>query len=166
MNRKNKVMLAMIEYYRKDSKRIQHFIKVSAFARLIAEAEGLDETKVELIEIAGLVHDIGIKISEIIYQSSAGKYQEIEGPKLAKELLLELGFEDEFIERVCYLVGHHHTYSAIDGLDFQILVEADFLVNIAEEEINEKNVVSIRDKYFKTETGNKILDAIYLGYRE
>ena len=34
------------------------------------------------------------------------------------------------IRRVEYLVGHHHTYKDIDGLDYQILVEADFLVNI------------------------------------
>ena len=29
------------------------------------------------------------------------------------------------VERICFIIGHHHTYKAIDGLDFQILVEAD-----------------------------------------
>mgnify|MGYP000340972515 FL=1 len=33
-------------------------------------------------------------------------------------------------ERVAYLIGHHHTYDKIEGMDYQILVEADFLVNI------------------------------------
>ncbi len=55
-----------------------------------------------------------------------------EGPALAEQMLSELGFEKDVIERVSFLVGHHHTYTGIDGLDYQILVEADFLVNLFE----------------------------------
>ena len=71
----NKVTTAMIDYYQGDSKRIQHFLKVHAYAKLIGEQEGLDK---ETLEVAALTHDIGIKGSEQKYNSSAGKYQEIE----------------------------------------------------------------------------------------
>jgi hypothetical protein len=41
-------------------------------------------------------------------------------------MLGRLGFGAALVERVCYLVGHHHTYTNIDGPDYQILVEAGF----------------------------------------
>ena len=46
------------------------------------------------------------------------------------ERLSKLGYDKKIIERVSYLVAHHHTYNEIDDVDYQILVEADFLVNI------------------------------------
>ena len=58
------------------------------------------------LETAAYVHDIGIKISEEKYNSSAGKYQEIEGPPIAEEMLTKLGYDKDVIERVSYLVGH------------------------------------------------------------
>lgn len=35
-------------------------------------------------------------------------------------------------ERVAYLVGHHHSPAQIDGIDYQILIEADYIVNASE----------------------------------
>ena len=39
----NKLHLAMIELYRGDAKRIQHFCKVHSYAKLIAETENVDK---------------------------------------------------------------------------------------------------------------------------
>jgi hypothetical protein len=108
------------------------------------------------------MHDIGIKISEEKYNSSAGNYQEIEGPPVAREMLSKFEFDEKFIERVCYLIGHHHTYSKIDGIDYQILIEADFLVNIYEDEIKIPQIESIKDKYFKTKSGTEFLTNLYM----
>lgn len=58
------------------------------------------------------------------------------GPDEAEKLLNKLGVDEKIIERVCFLVGHHHTYNMIDGLDYQILVEADFLVNAYEDNLS------------------------------
>lgn len=80
------------------------------------------------------MHDIGIHQAEARYGSSNGKYQEELGPAEARNLLEQLHVAETDIDRVCYLVGHHHTYSHIDGLDYQILVEADFLVNLYEDQ--------------------------------
>ena len=120
--------------------------------------ENLDEKTQFILETAALVHDIGIKISEEKYNSSSGKYQEIEGPAMAQKMLENLNYDKDIIERVCYLVGHHHTYNSINGMDYQILVEADFLVNLYEDKIYEGQysqsaVESVYNKIFKTETG-------------
>lgn len=157
----NKVTLAMIDYYQGDPKRIQHFLKVHAYAKLIGEKEGLDKETQELLEVAALTHDIGIKVSEQKYGSSAGKYQEIEGPQVAKELLAKLSYDPKKTQRVCYLIGHHHTYNQIEGVDYQILVEADFLVNLEEEHSKRETIASVRDKIFKTKTGILLINKIF-----
>lgn len=80
----------------------------------------------------------------------------------AKGLLEKLDFEDTINSRVCFIVGHHHTYTAIDSIDFQILVEADFLINIYEDEISQEAIFKIRDNYFKTDAGTNFLKQMYL----
>ena len=102
------LMVAMMVYDQGDTKRIQHFVKVYEFARMIGIMENLDEKTQFILESAAIVHDIGIHISEQKYGSSSGKYQEIEGPAEAEKLLAELGYPTDVTERVCYLVGHHH----------------------------------------------------------
>lgn len=157
----NKVTIAMIDYYTGDPKRIQHFLKVHAYAKLIGEQEGLDKETLEILEVTALTHDIGIKVSEEKYNSSAGKYQEIEGPAVAQKMLDELQYEKTKSERVCYLIGHHHTYDQIDGIDYQILVEADFLVNLAEEHSSKQTIESAKNKIFKTKTGIWLINKIF-----
>ena len=124
-------------------------------------AEELDEATLAQLEVAAVLHDIGIRISEEKYHAFGGKYQQIEGPSIARELLTPLGFDEKLIERVCYLIAHHHEYQAMDGLDYQILVEADFLVNLFEENTNEAGIASARENIFRTATGKQMLDDLY-----
>ncbi len=145
----------MIAYDAGDAPRIQHFMKVHDFARTIAVLEGVDGDTLFTLEAAAVVHDIGIHASEEKYGSSAGHYQEVEGPALAEEMLGRLGFKQHVIDRVSYLVGHHHTYTDIDGLDYQILVEADFLVNLFEEGSPKEAVKSAYGNIFTTGTGKR-----------
>jgi uncharacterized protein len=152
----------MIDYFGTDVRRINHALKVNSFARLIGQKEGLASDILEIIDLSSILHDIGIPVSEQKYGSCIGKYQEIEGPPIAREILENLGVRPEIIDRVCYLIGNHHTYTKIDGIDFQILVEADFLVNIYEDEMSEGAVISAKDKYFKTSTGKKLIESLYL----
>ena len=120
------LILKMISYDHGSPERIQHFLKVHSFAKTIAVLEHLDEKTLFITEAAAIVHDIGIRLCLEKYGDGNGKLQEKEGPALAEQMLSELGFEKDVIERVSFLVGHHHTYTGIDGLDYQILVEADF----------------------------------------
>ena len=95
------------------------------------------------------------------YGRSDGKTQEAEGPAAAREMLTHLGFKEQVIRRVEYLVGHHHTYKDIDGLDYQILVEADFLVNYFENGLDKEHIKKSAEKIFKTETGKKIVKEMF-----
>ena len=91
----DRVITAMIEYFGSDKKRIHHFLKVYSFAKTIGESENLLPDDQEL-EISAIVHDIGIKVSEEKYNSSAGKYQELEGPHEAESCFAALGYETLF----------------------------------------------------------------------
>lgn len=151
----------MIKYFSGDPKRIHHFLKVYSFAKTIGESEGLPEETQFILETTAIVHDIGIKVSEQKYGSSNGKYQEIEGPSIAKPILEAIGYPNNIIDRVCYIIAHHHTYSAIDGQDYQILVEADFLVNLYEDDLSQEAIQNAYDRIFKTETGKAFCQQIY-----
>ena len=152
------VVRAMIAYYTGDPKRIGHFLKVHGLAKAIGELEGLDERSQYVLEVAALTHDIGIKVSEEKYGNCAGHHQEIEGPPIAREMLEQLDLDTGVIERVCWLIAHHHTYDAIVSIDHQVLVEADLLVNIVEDGLSRPAVDSIREKVFRTPTGIGILE--------
>ena len=157
-----RLALRMTEYERGVPHRVQHFLKVHSFACLIAGEEGLPEAARLTLEAAALVHDIGIRPSLERYGRETGPLQEQEGPPAARRMLEELGFPPEVTERVCFLVGHHHTYQGIDGADYQILVEADFLVNFLESGMGPEAIRSVRDGIFRTKTGIRLLDAMFL----
>lgn len=161
MNNLTLLAKSMTEYYKGDPKRINHFLKVHAFAKEIGELERLNEETLFIVETAAYVHDIGIKISEHKYGSSAGKYQEIEGPAEAEKMLEQLGFDKKVINRVSYLVGHHHTYDNIDGVDYQILVEADFLVNAYEDMMSAESIMNVRKRIFRTKSGTELLGTLF-----
>lgn len=157
-----KLIEKMMEYYAGDPKRVQHFLKVYEFAKLIGESESLDTEIMHILRTAAIVHDIGIKISEEKYGSSNGKYQEKEGPAVAEPMLLALGYDEAVIDRVLFLIAHHHTYNEIEGLDYQILVEADFLVNLFEDGSSREAAQKVQKNIFKTNTGMKYLSDLFL----
>ena len=114
MNKQDRKLIEkMMEYYAGDPKRVQHFLKVYEFAKLIGESEELEPEKLHILRTAAIVHDIGIKISEKKYGSSGGKYQEKEGPAVAEPMLCALGYDEAVIDRVLFLIAHHHTLSLI-----------------------------------------------------
>ena len=96
------------------------------------------------------------------YGNCSGKLQEKEGPKLAENLLAKLGFNIETSQRVQYLIAHHHTYDNINSIDWQILVEADFLVNMFEESLPKSAVQNAYNKIFKTASGKEICKKMFL----
>ena len=158
------VIHEMILFDRGDARRIQHFLKVYQFAALIGKLEGLSPEQQEILEIAAILHDIGIIPSEKKYGISNGKLQEQEGPAYARELLNRIGgYGQDFIDRVCFLIAHHHTYEGIDGLDWQILLEADFLVNSFEKNMPEDAIKKFRASVFRTRSGIALLNNQY-GY--
>ena len=160
--RTQQIASLMVAYNAGDARRVHHLIKVYGFAKMIGEAEGLDAGTQEILEIAALTHDIGIRNSERKYGNCSGWHQQEEGPPEARALLENLGIESSVIDRVCWLIAHHHTYASIKGLDYQILVEADFLVNAYEDEMDEDAIRTVQEKLFCTQTGKELLKKLYL----
>lgn len=157
----NLLTLEMCRFDAGDARRIQHFLKVHSFAKLIGNMEHLDAHMQFLTECAALVHDIGIHPAEQKYSKCDGKLQEQEGPSYARAMLTRLDFDREDIDRICYLVAHHHTYSNIDGKDYQILVEADFLVNLYEDATDARGIRSAYEKIFRTDAGKQLCRTLY-----
>lgn len=159
--RNHTLLVSMIRYYGGDPKRTQHFMKVYQFAKIIGEGERLDDETQYILETAAIVHDIGIRMAEEKYGKCPGKLQEQEGPAEAEKLLASLGYEKSVIDRVSYLVGHHHTYKGVDGLDYRILLEADFLVNGFEDSLDKSALQSGFDHIFRTKTGKELCKIMF-----
>lgn len=157
----NRILFDAVEYNAGDEKRINHLVKVNAYSRLISSLEGVDDKTGSIIDVSSALHDIAIHICEQKYGSSSGKYQEIEGPEIAMSILRKYDLSDDFKERVCYLIANHHTYDNIDGIDYQILVEADFIVNACEDNLSQQAITVFREKYFKTKSGIRILNNLF-----
>lgn len=160
-NRINQLYLKMIAFDRGQPDLIQHFTKVHAYAKLIAELEGIDAPTREVLEAAALVHDIGIPLCNDKYGSHPGPMQEKEGPPLARAMLSDLDFTKEEIDRVCALVGEHHTLSPIDGIDHQILLEADFLVNCFAHANGRDALLHTLSTVFATQAGKHIFTDMF-----
>lgn len=153
---------AMLRHEAGDAEKVNHLLKVYGYARAIGQLEGLDAETQTILETAALVHDIGIKPSMEKYGNCDGPNQEKEGAPLAEALLESLGTGPHLAQRVGFLVGHHHTYTGIDGPDWQILVEADFLVNIHEGKMAQPQIESVRRNIFKTGAGIRFLEALFM----
>lgn len=150
------LFLEMMQHCQGDPAQIQHFTKVYAYAALIGQLERLPERERRILETAALVHDIGINASLKTYGDDSGEHQQELGPPLARDMLQRLGRDAAEIERVCYLVGHHHTYQNIDGADYQILVEADFLVNLLERGTERDAIEQTYRRIFRTTAGRRL----------
>lgn len=151
----------MLEYYRGDPGQIQHFVKVHSFAALIGRGERLGAKDQLVLEIAALVHDIGIRPALEQFGSSAGPLQERLGAPAARELLDAVSFPAELTDRVCFLVSRHHTYTDVDGLDYRILLEADYLVNCYESHFPRDAALAAVGRVFQTKTGIRLLKTMF-----
>jgi HD superfamily phosphodiesterase len=144
-----------------DSRRIHHFLKVYTYADTIGRLEHIPLHTLQVLQMAAVLHDIGIHAAEAKYGNSSGKYQELEGPAPARLLLEALHCPEADVDRVCFLIAHHHTYTHVDGLDQQILLEADFLVNAHEDALNKQAICTFRDTLFRTKSGIQLLNDTY-----
>ena len=157
----HKVMIKMIDYNYGCPELVNHALKVYGFAKIIGEEEHLPEKKQTILEMASVLHDIGIRPSEAKYQSCSGKYQEIEGPPIALKLLKDCNVPEDMVQRICFLIAHHHTYQSVDYIDYQIFIEADFFFNMFEEKIIKEQIQIAKEKYFKTQTGKQLVMDLY-----
>lgn len=155
------IMEKMIVYSEGSHHDINHFMKVWGFARTIAEKEAVDEETKFIAEAAAIVHDIACPLCREKYGNTNGRHQEEEGVPLVYDFFRGTDLSKAQVDRIAYLVGHHHTLTHIEGMDYRILIEADYLVNADESEYSKEAVIGFGNFYFKTETGRKFLSSIY-----
>lgn len=155
------VQAAMEEYFGDDARRIDHALRVTAFACRLMEEEPANP---DLVVVTALLHDIGIREAERKYGSSAGNLQEIEGPPVAREILSRLGFNEPFINEVCEIIASHHSSGEVDTDNFRIIWDADWLVNLGDEcdLSDQEKCRNIIAKTFLTGAGKRIAKEIYL----
>jgi HD superfamily phosphodiesterase len=157
----DKIKNEMMEYFGSDQKRIDHTLKVLDYVRRINSVEKADPL---VVEVAAIVHDIGIHAAEEKYRSSAGKYQELEGPPIARRILQRNGFAESDTHHICAIVANHHSAKNIDTPEFRVVWDSDWLVNIPDE-VNTQDKASLAkliERIFKTDTGRKIAGQVYL----
>ncbi len=123
----DQLIAAMRAKFGSDEKRIDHAQRVLEFAQDILKSEPGDP---RVVQAAAVLHDIGIKEAEAKHGSSAGRYQEMEGPPIARPIMEELGMAPEVVDHVCDIIGNHHSARDIDTPEFRILWDSDWLVNI------------------------------------
>lgn len=155
------ILQKMIDYSEGNLHDVAHLLKVYAYARTIGELEGLDEATQKTVETAAIIHDIACPLCRQKYGNTNGHYQELESEPLVRAFLAPCGLAGEMVERIVYLVSHHHSPHLIDGIDFQILIEADYLVNADESSFPAKSIRTAQDTIFKTAAGKALLQSIY-----
>ncbi len=140
---------------------IDHLIRVWTYAKTIGELELLDKNTQFILETAAITHDIACPLCREKYGNTNGKHQEEEGIVLVKEFLSNADMTEAQIERVAFLVGHHHTLTGINDLDWQILVEADYIANATENNYSETNVKSFIQNIMKTDNGKRLAQDVF-----
>ena len=157
-----KMMIKMMEVSAGNVGDIDHNMKVYTYAKTIAEAEGADPETQKLVEIEAIFHDISCNACREKYGNTGGDHQEELSEAILRKILPEYSLTKEEEDRICYVISHHHTYTGIEGLDYQILVEADFLVNYGEAFEKFGGMLGMmKEKVFKTATGKYMLNMIY-----
>jgi HD superfamily phosphodiesterase len=145
----------MKEVFGQDQKRIDHALAVLDYAEQIQAAEGGDPL---VVKAAGILHDIGILHAEQKHGSSAGKFQEIEGPPIARTILENHDLGEQKTEHIIRIIANHHSAKDIDTLEFRIIWDADRLVNLQEDTpaLSPGEWEERINRIFKTQTGRQL----------
>ncbi|WP_028316126.1 HD domain-containing protein [Desulfatibacillum aliphaticivorans] len=124
---KGKIAKLLTDFFEEDFRRINHALEVLKYAeKAMGKYEDADE---EIVIASALLHDVGIKPSEAKLGYNNGKTQEDFGPPAAKELLGRIDFPADKTQKVCEIIGNHHSRSRYDYVELKILKEADLIVN-------------------------------------
>lgn len=160
---KDRVAVEMKLYFKQDFKRIAHAARVARYAENIVMKENADPA---VALTAAYLHDIGIKEAERKYQSTAARYQHLEGPAVARTILEKLDAREDLANEVCDIVGHHHNPRKEETANFKVVYDADLIANLEEmfrqKRINSASVEKLVDKRFLTESGRELARSVVL----
>lgn len=144
---KDRVAIEMKRYFKTDFRRIAHATRVARYAEQIGKAES---GNLAVILCAAYLHDIGIHEAERKYNSTAAKYQEQEGPPIARSILEKLEAKEVLIEEVIDIVGHHHHPRDEETINFKVIYDADLIVNLEETQKEEPRDIEKLERVIET----------------
>ena len=160
---KDRVAIEMKRYFKQDFKRIGHASRVARYGEQIGKGE---RGNLAVILTAAYLHDIGIKEAERKHQSTAARFQEEEGPPIAREILENLGAGPEMIDEVCDIIGHHHHPRPDESLNFKALYDADLIANLEDarkdKTMKPERIEDLVSGSFLTESGRSLAKKIFL----
>ena len=143
----------MTDFYKGNIHDIYHFLKVWALQRTSARRKDWIQKHRKRWRWQLL--------SMILPARCVGKNTEIPAESIRKRKVRRSlqNFQDVpagelDVERITWLVTHHHTYTNVEGMDYQILLEADFLVNAGESEYSKQAIENFCRKVFRNGSGN------------
>jgi putative nucleotidyltransferase with HDIG domain len=154
----------MKAYFAENQGLIDHTLAVYGYAEQIRKREGGDALTVRG---AALYHDIGIPEARRVHGSAAGKFQEKEGPPIARGILSGLHLDRARADFICRIIANHHTAhegETTSTIEFKIIWDADALVNLRRKQgkIDEETFRRLIHNTFRTETGLKRAEALFL----
>ena len=151
----DKLIAEMKEVFQSDNKRIEHALAVLDYAEQILAVEGGDPL---IVKATAILHDIGILEAERKHGSSAGKYQEMEGPAIAEPILKKFEIDAEKIEHILKIIANHHSDKDLDTTEFRVIWDADRIVNLDEEQggLDKEKFERILERIFKTDKGKEL----------
>lgn len=154
---KDRVAVKMKQYFGTDFKRIGHAGRVARYAEKIGKKEKAD---MAVVLCAAYLHDIGIKNAEEKYGSAEAKYQQIEGPPVAENILANLGAKEELVSEVCDIISRHHQPEDSETLNFKVVYDADMLANMQDcqgkNKIDANTLIQKIDQIFLTDAGKEL----------
>ncbi len=158
---KDRLFKELEKYFGDDTGRIAHAKQVMEYSEELLRREGGDWS---VVIPASIFHDVGIKAAEHKYGSAAGHLQEKEGPEIARRLLEPYGVKKDDIRQICQIIAHHHSPGALKNINFGIVCDADWLVNLKEEVDlkDKKKTEQFIEKVFVTETAREMARKLYL----
>ena len=160
---KDRVAIEMKRSFKSDFKRIGHATRVARYAERIGKIEG---GNLAVILSAAYLHDIGIVEAEKKHQSTAAKYQELEGPPIAASILIKLGAKEALVEEVCDIVGHHHHPRSDETINFKAVYDADLIENIDQKQkenpVEPAKLAERIEKLFLTPGGSEVAKEVLL----
>ena len=157
----SELLAKMIRFSEGNIHDIDHLIRVWTYARAIGELEGLDPETQYGLEAAAITHDIACPLCREKYGNTDGKRQEAEGAPMVEAFLADSGMDRETLARVVYLVAHHHTLTNVEGIDYQILIEADYIANASECGYPKGNMENALRTIIKTKSGAELIRSIF-----
>ena len=157
---RERISSEMKKYWGDDTKRVNHALKVAQYAEEILKIEGGHPL---VVLGAAYLHDVGIKEAERKKGTVSEEDHEREGKAAAEEILMKLNVQRTIANEICDIIGHHDHPRERETLNFQILYEADWLVNLGENGFlkDPKKLQEIITKNFRTVTGKNLADRLF-----